>query len=86
MFFVDTDAFPWKLLRMDEMHPLEVWIAANSTRPEFARAVECSESHLTNIIAGRRRPSIDLLARIRERTSGAIDLEVFSQPSKEAAE
>lgn len=86
MFSIDFKTFPWKLLRMDEAHPLEAWIERNATRTEFARDVECSGSHLTNIIAGRRRPSIDLLARIIRRTRGEIDVDAFPQPSKEAAE
>jgi hypothetical protein len=62
---------------MDDAHPLDVWIKENSTRSDFARDVECSESHLINIIARRKRPSLDLLTRIKTCTDGAIDLESF---------
>lgn len=74
MFLVDTDTFSWKLFDMSDADQLESWIAENTTVLEFARDVECSESHLRNIIAGRRRPSIYLYARIRKRTGGLIDL------------
>lgn len=59
-------------------HPLSIWIEANKlTRSQFAQDVGCLESHLCNLVAGRRRPSVELLARIVCRTRGDIGIADF---------
>lgn len=69
---------------MRDSHPLAQWIDNNATRADFARDVKCSISHLNNILARRKRPSLDLLDRMSERTDGMIGAEAFKY--REAAE
>lgn len=66
-----------------QLHPLSEWIDRNSTLDEFADSIGCSRSHLTNILAGRKRPSVDLLSRISAETLGEFGLDAFA---REAAE
>jgi transcriptional regulator with XRE-family HTH domain len=56
----------------------------NSTRIEFCKAAECSEEHLSNILAGRKAPSLKLAARLSRATGGMVPIEAFLQT--EAAE
>lgn len=42
-----------------------------------AQAVGCSESHLKNIVARRRTPSVRLLRRITDETGLRIGLDAF---------
>jgi transcriptional regulator with XRE-family HTH domain len=67
-----------------DQHPLARWIGRHSTQADFARDVGCSESHLANLIAGRKRPSINLLDRIIARTKGRVGIAAFT--TMEAAE
>jgi transcriptional regulator with XRE-family HTH domain len=69
---------------MDSTHPLAAWIGKHSTPADFAQAVGCSQSHLHNIITGRKRPSINLLHRIADKTNGRVGLKAFR--TMEAAE
>ena len=41
---------------------------------EFARAVDCSESHLSTLRSGKKRPSLDLAARIERASNGAVPM------------
>jgi hypothetical protein len=50
---------------------------------DFAREIECSTSHLRNIIARRRRPSIDLLDRIVNKTKGHVGIAAFETEAAE---
>lgn len=65
-------------------HPLAKWIEQHSTPADFARDVGCTRSHISNIILGHKRPSLDLLARIEKRTRGRVGLSAFR--TLEAAE
>lgn len=57
---------------MDTQHPLLTWIEANTTQAQFARAVECSDAHLSDILAGRKSPSLVLGVRMSKATGGAV--------------
>jgi hypothetical protein len=72
MFLAETTS-----MGTSDSHPLAEWIEAHSTRGEFARGVDCSVSHLNNILARRKQPSLDLLERINRRTAGAVGLTAF---------
>lgn len=61
-----------------DSHPLADWIEEHSTRGEFATAVGCSESHLCNILARRKQPSIELLGRISGVTGNVIGVAAFT--------
>lgn len=69
---------------MSDSHPLADWIEQNSSRAAFARDVDCSISHLTNILARRKRPSLDLLNRIADKTGGKFGADAFK--ASEAAQ
>jgi plasmid maintenance system antidote protein VapI len=56
-------------------HPLKAWIDANSSQAQFARSVECSESHLSDLLAGKKRPSLDLALRMSRETGGAVSVD-----------
>ncbi len=66
------------------LHPLAKWIERHSTPAEFARDIGCTRSHLYNLIAGRKQPSVALLGRIVEKTNGRVGLSAFR--ALEAAE
>lgn len=40
----------------------------------FAKAILISEGHLSNLMAGRRKPSLQLAQRINELTDGCVGL------------
>lgn len=41
------------------------------------RAIGCSDTHLINILSGRRTPSVRLLRRIRDETGLRIGVDAF---------
>lgn len=45
------------------------------TQKEFGRKVGVSQSHITNILSGRKSPSIRLTKRIEEETNGNVGLD-----------
>lgn len=67
-----------------KLHSLARWIGRRSTKRDFARRLECSESHLNNILAGRKQPSLRLADRIAQETNGRFGIATFRQ--MEAAE
>jgi len=69
-----------------DSHPLADWIEENSTRGEFAAAVGCSASHLSNILARRKQPSIELLGRIAVMTGNAIGIAAFTSEAAPCAQ
>lgn len=71
---------------MSGSHPIQLWAFAND-RPlsELAKAAECSESHLRNLIAGRKDASLRLAKRLSGVTGGEVPMDAFLRP-KEAAE
>lgn len=72
---------------MDSGHPLLTWITANTTQAQFARDLGFSESHLSDILNGKKRPSLALAARMSAATGAEVSIEAFVkiQPA-EAAE
>lgn len=59
------------------MHPLKAWIDLHTTQAKFARDVECSEPHLSDILGGKKRPSLGLAAKMSRATGGAVPLDAF---------
>lgn len=51
---------------------LASWIAENSQQAQFARDLGIAESHLSNLISGRKRASLDLVERIVLMTKGGV--------------
>ena len=44
------------------------------TITRFASFVEVSQSHISNIILGKKKPSIDLVKKITHATKGAVSI------------
>lgn len=44
------------------------------TITRFASVVEVSQSHISNIILGKKKPSIDLVKKITRATKGAVSI------------
>jgi len=72
---------------MSEAHPLKVWIDRNTSQAQFARDLKFSESHLSDIIKGKKRVSLDLAMKISAATGGAVSVaDIASRmPQREAA-
>lgn len=57
------------------------WIDERMTRSDFAKQVDCSESHLSLVLAEKRGASGQLATRIERATHGAfLAAEFFPQP------
>ena len=69
---------------MVEPHALKTWIEANTTQAKFARECSISEGYLSDILAGRKAPTLKVAARLSRATSGDVPLDAFVQA--EAAE
>lgn len=69
------------------------YIRTETTQAEFARAIECSPSHLSLILKGERGVSFGLAKRISAATGGRVPVELLphekspapEQPSPEVA-
>jgi DNA-binding transcriptional regulator YdaS (Cro superfamily) len=62
---------------MDGRQILAEFIAANGTQSQFARDVDCSESHLSLVLKGDRGVSLKLARRISRATGGAVPAETL---------
>lgn len=51
---------------------LASWIEANTSQAQFSRDLGIAESHLSNLLAGRKRASLDLIERIVRLTGGGV--------------
>ena len=53
----------------------------------FAEAVGVSQSHVSNILKGRRRPTFETAARIQIETGGVVTLDMWARrPAKGGAD
>lgn len=68
----------------DDAHPLLKHIVANTQQRQFAREVGCSEPHLSIILSGKKRPSLQLAARMSRATGGAVPIEAFVEAARGA--
>lgn len=60
------------------MQQLRTYLSANSeTQKAFAKRVSVSPSHLSEIISGRKRPSLDIALAISRETGGEIPAEAW---------
>jgi transcriptional regulator with XRE-family HTH domain len=69
------------------IHPLRRWLFdRQETAAEFAKRVDVSEAYLSEIMRGKKRPSLDLIDKISSATSGEITALHFQQyPANGAA-
>jgi transcriptional regulator with XRE-family HTH domain len=59
-------------------HPLRLWLAQQGkTLTEFAAEIGTDPSHLSRIITGTHRPSLEFTDRIKAATKGKITSEHF---------
>lgn len=69
---------------MPATHPLTLWLIKNGLpRKAFAQDAAMSESYLSDLLAGKKRPSLAVVDRISAVTRGAIRAEHF--PGRERA-
>jgi transcriptional regulator with XRE-family HTH domain len=62
------------------IHPLRRWMFDEQlTQTDFADAVGISQGFLSDMIAGRRKPSDETAAKIKKITKGAITAEHFTE-------
>jgi transcriptional regulator with XRE-family HTH domain len=66
---------------MKSIEALSEFIGQNTTRAKFAEAVGCSEGHLSLLLAGKRRPSLDLANRIQRHTNEAVPMSGWDKAS-----
>lgn len=70
---------------MAATHPLATW-AVTASKPRtiafIAGSAGCSESHLRNIIAGRKEPSLGLAKKLSTLTDGVVPIEAFLLPKR----
>jgi plasmid maintenance system antidote protein VapI len=57
---------------MDGRAILARYIRDNTSQAQFARDVDCSETHLTLILQGKRGASVPLAKRMSKATGGAV--------------
>ena len=58
------------------------WAEGNGINiPSMATAVDCSESHLRNIFAGRKEASLPLAKRLSDLTGGIVPMDAFLRPA-----
>lgn len=72
---------------MDGRQKLLEFIAASTTQSKFARDIDCSESHLSLVLAGERGVSLELAKKIEDATAGTVPAgSLVRTPAAEAAE
>jgi plasmid maintenance system antidote protein VapI len=72
---------------MNQLHPLKTWIDRNTSQAQFARDVGCSESHISDVLKGKKRVSLDLAIKMSEATGRAVSVDAIASrmPRREAA-
>lgn len=70
---------------MNDSHPLLRWAERNSKSvADLAAAGSCSESHIRNILAGRKEASLGLAKRLSDFSRGKVPMDAFLLPTDEA--
>jgi len=64
---------------MSTKHPLAAWIESRSdiSQAQFAANCDCSEGHLSLILAGKRGVSMKLARRFSDATGGEVKIDDF---------
>lgn len=65
---------------MTGRHLILDFIRENTTQVQFARDVECSESHLALFLQGKRGLSVGLARRMSEATGGKVPMQALVSP------
>jgi transcriptional regulator with XRE-family HTH domain len=61
----------------DSSHPLESWIVSNTSQARFAKTAGLSEPYLSEILSGKKRPSLKMASRLSRATGGDVPIEAF---------
>lgn len=61
----------------DSPHPLQSWIVGNTTQAKFAEAAGLSEPYLSEILSGKKRPSLGMASRLSKATGGSVPIDAF---------
>jgi transcriptional regulator with XRE-family HTH domain len=66
-----------KVHHMDGRRLLQKFIREHTTQVDFARAVKCSQTHLTLVLQGKRGVSVPLAKRMSAATGGTVPLKAL---------
>jgi transcriptional regulator with XRE-family HTH domain len=61
----------------DSPHPLQAWIAKNTSQARFAEAAGLSEPYLSEILSGKKTPSLNMAVKLSEATGGVVPIMAF---------
>lgn len=67
---------------MDDVHPLKAWIDGNTSQAQFARELKISESHLSDILKKKKRPSFHLAVRMSRASGVGLEAIESAMPQK----
>ncbi|MBN9007281.1 MAG: helix-turn-helix transcriptional regulator [Rhizobiales bacterium] len=71
---------------MNDSHPMAQWAERNGkTVKELAEAARCSDSHMRNILAGRKEASLRAAKRLSELSGGEVPMGAFVLAATEEA-
>jgi|GEM_PF-2592150 len=66
-----------------QQHALAIWIKKNTRQSAFAKAIDCSESHLSLMLIGERRPSYETAKRMSAATGDEIAVDkIFEEAAR----
>lgn len=65
-----------------EVNLKEYLFYTNVSVKDFAKEIGVSNSYLSGILAGKKKPSIHLLAYIEQKTHGKVKIENISKPTR----
>jgi predicted transcriptional regulator len=64
---------PYCWLMKPPIHPLRRWLFEHQqTVSDFAAATGLAQSHLSEIMLGKKKPSMDTVAKIKRMTDGSV--------------
>lgn len=66
----------------ETQHPLRTWLAENrETITAFSARVGFAQSFLSEILARKKAPSMQMARRIRDATGGQVSADAFMAPA-----
>jgi transcriptional regulator with XRE-family HTH domain len=68
----------------DSDHPLQSWIEENTTQARFADEAGLSKPYLSEILSGKKTPSLDMASRLSRATGGVVPISAFVSPAEAA--
>lgn len=61
----------------ESAHPLQSWIEQNTTQARFAATADMSEPYLSEILSGKKTPSLKMAAKMSRATGGVVPIAAF---------